>query len=275
MGERLGFLAPVYESYKINSLRFDVELLGPTTEGAAVWQYFDRDPADEPVPATADGIKLIGSMEHNSLVRQASRGVMTVYGDKSEPKTCTFDGDIGEAYSGSWVLMCVGAGANTTYVVRLTYDISFYDPQIDHAMLSTLYEYAFNVSVVPTSWFYDGCVGITGTEALGATFETTQYGHTLLRLLPGTYRVANFLEPTDAPSGSISLLSLNGTWVGEVGSITQEFTLAAAYGGHTCVTSDVVYVPEASVALLSFTRTGNLAVTGDAVFRVLLSRVNL
>jgi hypothetical protein len=221
-------IALSYESYLFNSLSFEFESSGVTTDRGTVMMGIDFDAADSPPTTKQQFMSIHGSTRSAVWSHQcctASQKDLRKFGVQRYVRNSAPLGtqDIKTYDVGNFLIATQGTGNITCGELYVTYDVTLHTPQFSG--LNTLYGY--NAKITSSD-------NVTATQPMGTSFSTYVGGLSLEWRTTNSFNVKTIgqfivtvlytgsgLESTDpnaltCPTGGV-LTSPYGVWMATVG----------------------------------------------------------
>ena len=291
LGPRIATLNTLFEKYYINSLRFNIQTVGPMTDDVQIIHAFDTDPSDPMPPESLAGLQMLASWNHHQILTHSQTRTRSMPVHIQQPSTGQFGsssaaGDPRLAYAGNYMLYLIVAAGTAQYGVTISvnYDITFFEPQLQDSLYS-----AFDQDSRATdTWDYNTGFGfnhLNDTSQIGAIHGVhptlRSDGKKALRLQPGDYYVrSNVLTPpSDIGQAYPSHILENhhdsiapATMTNEAVQHSPPVTGTEPGIGYRL---SKITVPPGSIAdlMMSIIQSGHIPSTSNGIIRTIVSRI--
>jgi hypothetical protein len=187
----------MFEKYRVNRLFFELKLVCPGTQSISVIQAFDTDPGDPDPNVDEAGVTAMASWRHNQTVTSGDPvGRLTVIdGAPHDALFTSYDpaGDLRLAFVGQYYVYLLSATATGLGVqVKVTYDIDFFEPQIETATTAAVTRGTGTAATNPPTYgAWDTVSALVQTlstvEGVKVAAKYLGLDHTSLELTAGRY----------------------------------------------------------------------------------------
>jgi len=269
LGPRLKLLSQLYEKYFVNSITLELQMSAPTTVPASVMLAFDTDIGDISPPETTLGIAQMASWRHNKQctfldgnrhflpikIMQPEVGWFTSY----DPH-----GDYRFSFFGQVYLYELYGSAACAYTLKCTYDISFFEPQIELPVAAAI-DTAQYYHVIPTSSGASILDGFSRSQVMSWVPSFVNVlevaGNFIPELRDGNYRIcASYMTDNatySVPGTTTHQVGWDHRYIGPGATLTGlQSTSATANDTYSTATARVVVPPGSFYQLFPYLTIG-------------------